>query len=101
MSSKIDNPQTRALCDAFLSLENRDECFRLLEDLFTMREIRDMAQRLEVAKLLAQKTTYADIAEMTGVSSATIGRVNRALSYGEGGYELVLNRITNKEDNHG
>ena len=37
--------------------------------------------------LLRDKVTYNEIVEKTGVSTATIGRVNRALSYGAGGYE--------------
>ena len=96
MAFSMDNELIRALSDAFLCLEDRGECFKLLEDLFTVREMCDMAQRLEVARMLSRHATYTEIAEKTGVSSATIGRVNRALTYGAGGYRLVLDRLENK-----
>ena len=95
--SRIRNAQTDLLVKAILSLETEEECYRLMEDLLTMREIKDLSQRLEVAVLLRDKATYNDIVEKTGVSTATIGRVNRALSYGTGGYAQVLDKIS-KED---
>lgn len=91
--SRLKNEQNERLVKALLSLRNEDECYQFMEDLLTMREIRDLAQRLEVAVLLREKTTYNEIVERTGVSTATIGRVNRALSYGTGGYAAVLDRI--------
>jgi len=94
--TRLRNPQTERLCKALLSLETEEECFRLLEDLCTIREVRDLAQRLEVAQMLTDKVTYTEIAAQTGASSATIGRVNRALSYGAGGYPIVLEKM--KED---
>ena len=92
--SRLKNPQNDLLVKALLSLENEEECYRFMEDLLTMREIRDLSQRLEVAMLLSQKVTYNEIVERTGVSTATIGRVNRALSYGSGGYETVIERLS-------
>ena len=92
--SRIKNPQTDMLVKAILSLETEEECYRLMEDLLTMREIRDLSQRLEVALLLRDKVTYNEIVDRTGVSTATIGRVNRALSYGTGGYAAILDKIT-------
>lgn len=91
--SRIKNSQTDMLVKAIISLENEEECYRLMEDLLTMREIRDLSQRLEVAGLLRDKVTYNEIVERTGVSTATIGRVNRALTYGTGGYEMILDRL--------
>lgn len=91
--TRLRNPQTERLVRALLSLENEEECFRLLEDLCTIREVRDLAQRLEVAQMLTDKITYTEIAAQTGASSATIGRVNRALSYGAGGYPIVLDKL--------
>lgn len=96
--SKIKNPQTDILVKALLSLENEDQCYRLMEDLLTMREIRDLSQRMEVAALLRQKVTYNEIVERTGVSTATIGRVNRALMYGTGGYDMILDKLKEEED---
>lgn len=93
-NSRLKNPQNDMLVKALLSLENEDECYRFMEDLLTIREIRDLSQRLEVAMLLSQKVTYNEIVERTGVSTATIGRVNRALSYGSGGYEAVIEKLS-------
>ena len=92
--SKVMNEQTDMLVNALLKLETREECYRLLEDLLTIREINDLSQRLQVAKLLTAKVTYTEITQLTGASSATIGRVNRALSYGADGYKMILGRLT-------
>ena len=48
------NQTTDALFDAILSLETREECYNFFEDLCTVKEISDMAQRLEAAKMLLQ-----------------------------------------------
>lgn len=96
-TSRLMNERTDVLAQAFLSLESREDCYRLFEDLFTIREIQDLTQRLEVAQLLQNKTTYTDIVERTGVSTATIGRVNRALNYGAGGYQLVLEKLNQRD----
>jgi len=96
-SSRLKSERVDMLAQAFLSLQSEEECYRLFEDLFTIREVQDLSQRLEVAQMLNQKATYTEIVEKTGVSTATIGRVNRALNYGAGGYERVLDRL-NGED---
>lgn len=66
------------------------------EDACTVKEMLDIAQRLEVAKMLADKQSYAQIAKETGMSTATISRVNRCLMYGAGGYRLALDRMENQ-----
>ena len=86
------NESTDALARAFLALETVDDCYRLFEDLFTIKEVQDISQRLEVARMLQEKATYKEIVKRTGVSTATIGRVNRALNYEAGGYKLVLGK---------
>ena len=96
-SSKLQSERVDALAKAFLALENEEDCYRLFEDLFTIREVQDLAQRLEVAQLLSRKATYTEIVEKTGVSTATIGRVNRALNYGAGGYQLVLKKLREED----
>ena len=97
-SSRLKSEQADMLAQAFLSLESEEDCYRLFEDLFTIREVQDLAQRLEVAQMLRQKATYTEIVEKTGVSTATIGRVNRALNYGAGGYERVIEKLRGQED---
>lgn len=98
-TSRLKNDQTDVLARAILSLESEEDCYRLFEDLFTIREIQDLTQRLEVARLLQDKATYTEIVEKTGVSTATIGRVNRALNYGAGGYQLVLDKLRERDAN--
>ncbi len=97
-NSKLKNKQTDLLVRALLSLEDEEQCYQLLEDLLTIREIRDLSQRLEVAQMLKNKVTYSEIVATTGVSTATIGRVNRCLTYGAGGYELVLKKLEAPEE---
>ena len=96
-SSRLKSEQADNLARAILALNSEEDCYRLFEDLFTIREIQDLGQRLEVARLLQNQSTYTEIVEKTGVSTATIGRVNRALNYGAGGYQRVLEKTAKKE----
>ena len=87
------------LVKAILSVETEEECAALIEDLMTIKEINDMAQRMLVAKLLSEQTVYNKIVEETGASTATISRVSKALENGRGGYHLVLERTDTLERN--
>ena len=93
MNTKLQTEEVDHLFDAVLTLENREDCYRFFSDLCTIKELLAMAQRFEVALMLKDKTTYLDIAEKTGASTATISRVNRSLSYGEDGYQMVFDRL--------
>lgn len=84
---------TDSLFEAILKLENIEECYAFFEDICTINEIKSLAQRLEVAKMLEVKRTYTEIQQITGASTATISRVNRCLSYGSDGYKLILERV--------
>ena len=95
--SVYDHIQIDPLLEAFTCLNGKKEFAAFLEDLLTAKEIGDIAQRLEVAKRLSKQEKYARIAEETGVSTATISRVNRSLVYGSGGYRLVLKRLAEQE----
>ena len=86
---------TDALFEAILSLGSVEECEMFFQDVCTIKEIQDIAQRYEVARMLADGKFYAEIASTTGASTATISRVNKAIQYGEGGYALVLARRKN------
>ena len=78
---------------AVLSLENIEDCYKFFEDICTIKEMQDLAQRMDVARLLAEGKVYSKIAKITGASSATISRVNKCLMYGTGGYKEILERI--------
>jgi TrpR-related protein YerC/YecD len=84
---------TDDLFEAILTLKTQEECYQFFEDICTINELKSLAQRLEVAKMLEEKKTYADIQQLTGASTATISRVNKCLSYGSDGYKLVLDRL--------
>ncbi|MDR7869275.1 MAG: YerC/YecD family TrpR-related protein [Tissierellaceae bacterium] len=90
---KIKSKQADELFEAILLLENEEECYRFFEDICTVKEVQSIAQRLEVAKLLKTNKTYNEIEEITGASTATISRINRALNYGANGYNTVLARL--------
>ena len=81
------------LLTVLATLDEPDDVFALLEDLFTVREIRETSQRLLVASLLRKGMVYSQIANATGASSATISRVNRCYTYGTGGYQTALDRL--------
>ena len=91
------NETVDALFDAILSLESREECYAFFEDLCTVKEISDMAQRLEAAKLLLGGRTYAQIVKEVEISTATISRINRCIQYGTGGYQSVIEKISAQE----
>ena len=94
MNKKLETEEMDELLRAVLSLETVEEAYEFFEDLCTVNEMVAMKQRFEVAKMLREERTYQDIADETGASSATISRVNRALNYGNDGYDMVLKRIS-------
>jgi len=82
-----------SLVDAMLALDARDDAMAFLRDLCTLGEIRDMAQRWAVARLLDSGLHYAEISRRTGASTATITRIASWLNHGEGGYRAMLDRL--------
>ena len=97
ITDNMNQEQMAQLIRAVLALENEEEALAFFEDIFTIRELQSVAQRLSVAQLLAKKVTYQDIAEQTGASTATISRVNHSLSYGAGGYQKILSKLSSQE----
>lgn len=96
MKSKLQDKFTDQLFEAILLLKNKEECYKFFEDISTVNELKSLAQRLEVARMLNEGYTYEEIAETTGASTATISRVKRSLNYGADGYQLILERMKNK-----
>jgi len=78
---------------AILSLENKEECDKFFEDIFTAKELIDIPQRLEVAMLLLAGKTYQEVGNVSGASNSTITRVSRCIQYGRGGYRQIEKRI--------
>ncbi|MGI6220769.1 MAG: YerC/YecD family TrpR-related protein [Coriobacteriales bacterium] len=97
MDSRIDSAEVRDLCAAIAALGDVDDVSRFLEDLCTIREIKDLAQRLQVANMLDSGEPYTTISEKTGASATTIARVSKALNYGAGGYRQVIDMLSDGE----
>lgn len=93
----IRNENIDKVFEAILSLENIDECYRFFEDICTIKEIREIAQRLDVAVMLSEGKNYQEISALTGASTATISRVNKCLLYGTGGYAGVIEKMKSEE----
>ena len=82
---------------AILLLKTEEECRAFFDDLCTITELQDMAQRLKTARLLAEGKNYQEISREVGISSTTISRVSKCLNYGAGGYEIVIARLDGEE----
>ena len=90
---KFQSASLERLFQAVLCLDTPEECSAFLEDLCTIKELQDISQRLDVAFLLQDGKNYQEISAKTGVSTATISRVNRSLLYGSGGYQSVIKKL--------
>ena len=90
---KLQTKEIDTLFRAVLSLKDTDECYKFFQDICTVKELQDIAQRLKAAAMLKKGENYAVVCRETGMSTATVSRVNKCLGYGEGGYEMVLERI--------
>ena len=84
------------LFEAILALESIDDCYNFFEDLCTIKELAEMAKRMCGAKMLAENKVYTEITEATGLSTATISRINRCLKYGSDGYAEAIRRLDEK-----
>ena len=82
------------LFQTILNLGSIEDCYAYFEDLCTIKEIQDMAQRLDTAVLLSQGTSYQTIVREVCVSTATIGRVSKCLNYGTGGYRKAIDKLS-------
>src|ERR1044072_9747253 len=92
MADDWKTPEVETLFEAILRLETIDETERFCRDLCTLNELRDMAQRWAVVRMLESGLHYADISRRTGASTATITRIASWLNHGEGGYRAMLDK---------
>lgn len=77
------------LFETITSIKSEEDCRLFFDDLCTNKEIEQMAQRWQAAKLLNQGLTYNQVIEQTDISSATLSRVSRALQYGDGYKKMI------------
>lgn len=82
-----------ALCEAVAALETKQEARAYLEDVLSERELADLSQRWQVARLLSEGESYVEVSAKTGASSTTVSRVSKCLRKGAGGYRLILKRL--------
>ena len=97
--NKLHTPEVDELFKAIRLLETEEECYMFFEDVCTVKEIMDIAQRLKTAKMLKDGKNYTEVSKETGMSSATISRVNKCIEYGNGGYNLVIERLAKESNN--
>jgi len=81
---------------AVASLKSWREAAAFFQDLCMPAELQAMADRWRVVDLLKQGKHYRQIYDETGVSVTTVGRVARCLALGDGGYNLIYDRIEKK-----
>ncbi len=96
--ASIHNDSVDRLFQVILSLETVEECYDFFGDLCTVKEVQDMAQRLDTAILLDKGVSYANITKEVGISAATIGRVSRCLQYGNDGYRKQIDKLNSGEN---
>lgn len=93
----LRSEDVEALLDVLVRMDDKEALFALLEDLFTIREIKETSQRLTVARMLDAGKSYAAIEQATGASATTIARVSKCLSYGTGGYRAALDLLVSSK----
>ncbi|RDI42069.1 YerC/YecD family TrpR-related protein [Aquicella lusitana] len=94
--SKINQVLEQELYEAVAAVRSAEEAKKFFQDLCTPAEIQAMADRWHVVPLVKAGKSYRQIYNETGVSVTTIGRVARCLMLGEGGYNLVHERLEKK-----
>lgn len=92
-SQALDTDQLNLLYKGILKLKTAKECQIFFRDLCTIGELQEMSERFQVVKMIDAKIPYREIADKTGVSTATITRIAHWLNHGEGGYRLILDRL--------
>lgn len=83
-NKKVDDKMIDELYQLISSINNKEDCKLLFEDLCTNKEIEQMAQRIKAAKLLIEGNTFNQVTEKCDISSATLSRVSRCVKYGKG-----------------
>jgi TrpR-related protein YerC/YecD len=91
-AKQASEAELQRLYQAFAACEEPGQVEALMEDLCTIREVHEMAQRLTVAFMLDAGESYLTIERKTGASATTIARVSKCLNHGRGGYRAVMAR---------
>ena len=97
MTDKTYTEDLNRFFQAILALETEEDCVAFFDDICTIKELKDITQRLKVATMLKNKCSYQEVADTTSASTATICRVSKCLHYGPGGYKKILDKIEGGE----
>ena len=81
---KVTPEMIEDLCQVLASIDKPEDIRLLLDDLCTIKEVEQMAQRIKAVRLLKENKTYTEIMKDLDISSTTLSRVSRALQYGKG-----------------
>lgn len=79
----------RQLYTLLAEIQDPEDIRLLLEDLCTIKEVENMAERCAAAKLLLEGKTYTQVMEQCRISSATLSRVSRCVQYGKGYHKFL------------
>lgn len=90
----FDNQDVSEMVSAILSLENEEEAHRFLRDLMTGQELVEFGKRWKVARMLSDGASYAQIESETRLSSTTIARISKWLQSGSGGYQMMIDKLS-------
>ena len=93
MNGKLRSKEADLLIEGMMYLDTPEDYYNFFEDLLTVAELKSLAVRFAVAKLLFEGKTYNEVAALTGASTATISRISRSLGWGADGYHSVLRRM--------
>ena len=91
MNQTAKQDHIQQLFEVITKLDNVDDCRALFDDLCTVKEIENMAERCFAAKLLLEGNTYNQVMAQADISSATLSRVSRCVQYGNGYSRLLKN----------
>lgn len=90
MNVEITGEMIDLLYATLVKVKTKEDCALLLEDLCTVNEVLQMAQRVKAAQLLLEGNTYAQAIAKTDISSATLSRVSNCIRHGRGGYKKFV-----------
>ena len=93
MANEITDEMRSFLYRGLRSLKSEDECDKFIDDLCTKTEKNDLILRFWAASMIKDGVKYNEIRKETGLSTATLTRINTCLKYGNGGYYTVLRNI--------
>lgn len=80
MKKELHHSGSEAFYETVLKLKDADECRRFFEDICSPHELRTIEQRFQLLYLLTSGSSYSEIEEETGASSATVSRASRQLN---------------------